>query len=73
MLRYMMANLIAVSNNQSQCLSILVCGYLGGFSQLKAGQLLTIEEVGGLMRGTGWSRSPDTYPFANEYASSREP
>lgn len=34
-----------------QCYSILLCGYLGGFGKPASGQLLTIEEVGGLMGG----------------------
>ncbi|KAF2484040.1 Translin [Neohortaea acidophila] len=34
---------------QDVCYSILLCGYLGGFGKPASGQLLTIEEVGGLM------------------------
>lgn len=33
-----------------QCFSILLCGWLGGFSK-QLGQLLTIEEVGAIMQG----------------------
>ena len=37
-----------------QCFSVLLCGWLGAFQvgakEVKAGRLLTIEEVGGLLR-----------------------
>ena len=35
-----------------QCYSILLCGWLGGFEKGETGKLLTIEEVGGIMKGT---------------------
>ncbi|KAK0276969.1 Translin-1 [Friedmanniomyces endolithicus] len=34
---------------QDVCSSILLCGWLGGFGKGEAGQLLTIEDVGGVM------------------------
>ncbi|KAK3112432.1 Translin-1, partial [Teratosphaeriaceae sp. CCFEE 6253] len=33
---------------QDACFSILLCGWLGGFGKGDVGQLLTIEEVGGI-------------------------
>lgn len=41
-----------LSKLDGQCFSILLCGYLGGFRKAQGGELLTIEEVGGIMRGT---------------------
>ncbi|KAF2858223.1 Translin [Piedraia hortae CBS 480.64] len=35
---------------QDACLSILFCGWLGGFGQDKVGKLLTIDEVGAIMK-----------------------
>jgi hypothetical protein len=37
---------------QDACFSILLCGWLGGFGKCETGQLLTIEEVGEIMKGT---------------------
>ncbi|TKA66889.1 hypothetical protein B0A55_00592 [Friedmanniomyces simplex] len=34
---------------QDACSSILLCGWLGGFGKGETGQLLTIEDVGGIM------------------------
>ena len=35
----------------SQCYSILLCGWLGGFGKGEPGQLLTLEDVGKIMNG----------------------
>ncbi|KAM3418618.1 Translin-1 [Cercospora zeina] len=34
---------------ESSTFNILLCGFLGGFGKTESGQLLTIEEVGGIM------------------------
>lgn len=36
--------------NKSQTFNILLCGFLGGFGKTEGGQLLTIDEVGGIMQ-----------------------
>jgi len=33
-----------------QCFSILLCGWLGGFGKKEVGQLITIDEVGSIMK-----------------------
>lgn len=40
------------ANESSQCFSILLCGWLGGFGKSETGQLLTIEEVGQILQST---------------------
>jgi len=38
--------------HDTQIFTILLCGWLGGYNSKESGRLLTIEEVGEIMKGT---------------------
>ncbi|KAK0247905.1 Translin-1 [Friedmanniomyces endolithicus] len=51
---------------QDACSSILLCGWLGGFSKSEAGQLLTIEDVGQVMGVPGNLKDRDAFHLTIE-------